>query len=84
MTKPLLHPIERHTRGDSRYAKPVVTPILPARRFYRAEDYHQDYHDRNTFSYRLYRYLSGRDEYLESVWDSELDLDFSRFSEAGD
>ncbi len=50
------------------FDKPVATAILPAGPFYRAEDYHQDYHDKNPASYKAYKWGSGRGPYLERVW----------------
>jgi peptide methionine sulfoxide reductase msrA/msrB len=61
--------------ASGRYPDAVVTPILPATRFYEAEGYHQDYAERNPVRYRYYRYFSGRDQYLERTWGEELDLD---------
>jgi peptide-methionine (S)-S-oxide reductase len=46
----------------------LVTPVLPASRFYDAEGYHQDYYKRNPVRYRYYRYRCGRDARLEKVW----------------
>jgi len=60
--------------ASGRYDKPVVTPIRPAETFYPAEDYHQDYHSRNPLRYNLYRYRSGRDQYLEKTWGEELHM----------
>ena len=42
------------------YSKPIVTTIRKAERFYRAEDYHQDYHSKNPLRYSLYSTASGR------------------------
>jgi peptide methionine sulfoxide reductase msrA/msrB len=39
--------------------------------FYRAEDYHQDYYRKNPIRYKLYRFGSGRDRYLEKKWSNE-------------
>jgi len=50
---------------SGRLSKPVTTEIAPAGVFYAAEEYHQDYHQRNPVRYRLYRAGSGRDRFLE-------------------
>ncbi len=69
-------------QASGRYAKSVVTPIVPARRFHIAEDYHQDYYWKNPLRYSFYRFGSGRDRYLEKTWGEDLDVDYSRFSDA--
>lgn len=65
--------------ASGRYRKPVVTPILPAERFYVAEDKHQDYYRRHAMSYEFYRYLSGRDDFLERTWGSDLTVNFREY-----
>jgi len=50
------------------FKKPIVTQIIPFKKFYKAEEYHQDYYKKNPIRYKFYRYRSGRDQFLESVW----------------
>lgn len=53
------------------FDKPIVTPILKASIFYKAEDYHQDYYKKNPIRYKFYRYRSGRDRFLEKIWKND-------------
>jgi peptide-methionine (S)-S-oxide reductase len=46
----------------------VQTEITKATTFYKAEDYHQDYHRTNPVRYKLYRFNCGRDQRLEELW----------------
>jgi len=56
---------------SGRFDKPVVTKILKYESFYPAEDYHQDYHQKNPLRYKLYRSGAGRDGFLERYWNQE-------------
>ena len=46
----------------------IVTEITLAGEFYRAEDYHQDYYQKNPVRYKLYRNGCGRDARLKELW----------------
>ena len=54
---------------DSKFFKqPIVTEITAATKFYPAEDYHQDYHNKNPIRYNYYRNACGRDARLQKIW----------------
>ncbi len=63
------------------YDKPIVTEILPAPEFYTAETYHQDYYKKNPIRYKVYRYGSGRDRYLDKIWEEGENIPANKRSE---
>ena len=52
------------------FKEPIVTQIVPATPFYAAEDYHQDYANKNPVRYQFYRSRCGRDARLAELWGS--------------
>ena len=46
----------------------IVSEITKASEFYAAEDYHQDYYQKNPVRYKLYRNGCGRDARLKELW----------------
>ncbi|MCG8650898.1 MAG: peptide-methionine (S)-S-oxide reductase MsrA [Pirellulales bacterium] len=58
---------------SGRFDKPIAAAILDAKTFYPAEDYHQDYYKKNPVRYKSYRYLSGRDKFIDNAWGSDRD-----------
>ncbi len=56
---------------SGRYDKPIVTEIIPASEFYKAEEYHQEYYKKNPIGYKTYRNGSGRDQYIERIWGED-------------
>jgi peptide methionine sulfoxide reductase msrA/msrB len=57
---------------SGRFSKAIATEIIPFKKFYDAEEYHQDYYKKNPIRYKYYRYESGRDQFLGKVWGSDL------------
>ncbi|WP_299731588.1 peptide-methionine (R)-S-oxide reductase MsrB [uncultured Endozoicomonas sp.] len=53
------------------FKKPLKTELIPFKKFWPAEDYHQDYYQRNKVRYTYYRYASGRDKYLDGIFGSD-------------
>jgi len=53
---------------SGRWDRPIVTEINDAATFWPAEDYHQDYYEKNPVRYKFYRTTCGRDARLREVW----------------
>ena len=48
--------------------KKVVTFVKKFKKFYPAEDYHQDYYQENFMNYLLYKKACGREQELKKIW----------------
>ncbi|MEW2912102.1 peptide-methionine (S)-S-oxide reductase MsrA [Leisingera sp. JC11] len=68
------------TEAQQALGQKIVTPILPSKAFYEAEDYHQDYYKgdslvftrfgpkRQAAAYKRYRQACGRDAKVSQLW----------------
>lgn len=55
--------------------KEIKTELIPATTFYDAEEYHQNYKEKNPVRYKFYRWNCGRDQRLKEVWGGEKSSD---------
>ena len=62
---------KKQLEASGRFGKPIVTEILPAGKFWPAEEYHQDYYKKSATRYKFYRFNSGRDQYLDRIWGKD-------------
>ncbi len=56
---------------SGRFDKPIATEISKFTKFFKAEEYHQDYYKKHPMRYKYYRWNSGRDQFLKKVWGDE-------------
>jgi peptide-methionine (S)-S-oxide reductase len=50
---------------------PIMTALLKAGPFYRAEEYHQDFYKKNWAHYHAYSLACGRDAQLDAIWGAK-------------
>lgn len=55
--------------------KEITTELIPATTFYDAEEYHQNYKEKNPVRYKFYRWNCGRDQRLKEVWGGSRSSD---------
>ncbi len=72
--KKLAQKSKKVLEGTGKFEKPIVTEILKATEFYRAEEYHQNYYKKDPVRYKSYRYYSGREPFLQKIWGDEKKL----------
>jgi peptide methionine sulfoxide reductase msrA/msrB len=54
--------------ASGRFEKPIVTEILPAMKFWPAEDYHQKYYQQNPNDFEAFEVGSGRKAFEKKKW----------------
>lgn len=57
--------------GSGVFKRSLATKLIPFEKFYRAEEYHQDYYKKNSVRYNLYRLMSGRDSFIDEHWNGK-------------
>lgn len=88
--KEIAYASKKKLESLGKFSKPIVTEIAPYQNFYAAEQYHQNYHQKNPIRYNFYRYRSGRDQFLQKVWGyhpmsvTEIDTSSATFQKPSD
>ena len=59
---------KKSLEDSGKFKKTIVTIIEPFKSFYRAEEYHQKYYEKNSIHYNLYKKGSGREGYIKRTW----------------
>ncbi len=56
---------------SGKFKKPIVTSVEKFVSFYRAEEYHQNYYQKNPIHYGNYKIGSGRAGFIERTWGKQ-------------
>jgi methionine-S-sulfoxide reductase len=56
---------------SGKFDRPIVTEILPAMKFYPAEDYHQKYYRENPEHFEAFEHGSGRTSFQQEKWGAK-------------
>ena len=61
--------------SSGRFERDVVTRIIEAVEFFPAEEYHQNFKEKNPSRYNSYRSGSGRDDFINKFWTKDKEVE---------
>ncbi len=53
---------------SAKFDRPIATKIIPFTKFFKAEDYHQGYSEKQPLAFKLYKKGSGREGFIKKAW----------------
>lgn len=68
-------------KKSGRFKKDILVSIEPAKVFFAAEDYHQDYYKKNSIQYEAYQVGSGRAGFIDNSWGAEKNYQLKKSAE---
>jgi len=60
-------------QDSGRFEEDILVTIEPAKEFFDAEEYHQDYYKKNPIRYKVYTSWSGRRPFIETNWQDRIE-----------
>ena len=69
--KQLAEKSKKELDESGKFNSPIVTEITMFTVFYPAEEYHQNYYQKNALHYSKYKKGSGREDYIKQTWGNE-------------
>lgn len=58
-------------KNSKKFEKEIVTKLEEYTTFFRAEEYHQNYAQKKSFRYKVYKKWSWREDYINETWGEE-------------
>lgn len=66
--KRLAEESKQRVENSKPFKEAIITEITPASAFYPAEEYHQNFYQKNPIRYKFYKFNCGRTQRLEALW----------------
>lgn len=73
---------KKRLESSGLFEKPIVTEVLPSARFFKAEEYHQDYYKKASDHYERYKKGSGRAGFVQETWAKDAAIEFLKTERA--